>query len=902
MAACLHCLALCDDAHRFCASCGGSLEIAPESMRADPMVGRALPGGYVVQHLAGIGGMGRVYLAEQTALGRTVAVKVIHPHLAGDEQAAGRFITEARAASRLSHPNTIGIYDFGRTDDGQLYLVMEYLRGKDLARVAEEEGPLPFVRIVDILRQTLGALEEAHDQAIIHRDVKPENIVLEPVRSGKDFVKVVDYGLAKMREATPGAALTMPGFVCGTPEYMSPEQGRGDQLDPRSDLYSIGIILYQLITERLPFEAETPTRLLLAHLHDAPIDPRVVAPHRAIPDALAEVALRALSKDRDARFSSARELSDALAAAIGLDADVGRTCVTCQARNLVAQKFCGECGTPMSFAQRDGSTPPAPAFHASIVNPHAPTLASNTSSMPRAPPSEHPTLTRARAGEIAPFVGRADDMAWLGARREDARAMPCAAHIAGDSGMGKTRLLHEFLARCDDGGDVIVETGPDPSGAKVLGYSVRDAIRRLAGLPLDGGPRADWSTGSAEARRGLEELFVGAASEGASASHGDMTKGERRHAIGEALRWAIVSASERAESEDAMVVVAVDDLDDIDGVSINAFADVMSDPPLVRSLLVVTHTVNPLRTEAGPGELRQLALLEPEIVLALLGPSAPSIALSPLFVEQYMQWTREGGGEACTSVDELVSQRLARLDATTKDVLAALAVFGDDADEHALEWALSPDVEEHEIALALSTLRGARLVIGRRVAHSVVRKAVLASLTEGRRRELHASALALAGSDAPLDLRAHHAAGARDLFHALVLLDEVASTCERVGDHRGAVAALRRALDLARADLAQGVLEDPLSAMVTFGRKLGDALSDAEQYTDAEGVLREALDVAEPTGKDRAHLLAALARVAIARRDQRDAKGYLEQALRLARQSDARELVASLETMGRAIA
>ncbi|HXN30733.1 MAG TPA: serine/threonine-protein kinase, partial [Polyangiaceae bacterium] len=155
-------------------------------------MGRSLPGGYLILELVGIGGMGRVYRAEQTNLGRTVAVKIIHPHLVGEENAAARFITEARAASRLNHPNSVGIIDFGKSPDGQLYLVMEYLRGRDLARVTYEDGLLAFRRIVDVLRQTLAALAEAHSQSIIHRDLKPENIILEPVRSGGDFVKVVD--------------------------------------------------------------------------------------------------------------------------------------------------------------------------------------------------------------------------------------------------------------------------------------------------------------------------------------------------------------------------------------------------------------------------------------------------------------------------------------------------------------------------------------------------------------------------------------------------------------------------------------------------------------------------------------------------------------------------------------
>src|SRR5450432_4178756 len=169
MVLCPRCAVPCDDGHRFCFACGG--ELSPAEAGDDPLVGRTLPGGYRVTHMVGVGGMGRVYCAEQVALGRTVAVKVVHPHLADDELAAARFLNEARTASRLSHPNSVAIFDFGRTEQGQPYIVMEYLRGRHLGRVAQGEGPLPLRRIVDILRQTLAALDEAHALGIVHRDL-----------------------------------------------------------------------------------------------------------------------------------------------------------------------------------------------------------------------------------------------------------------------------------------------------------------------------------------------------------------------------------------------------------------------------------------------------------------------------------------------------------------------------------------------------------------------------------------------------------------------------------------------------------------------------------------------------------------------------------------------------------
>src|SRR5262245_51947457 len=305
MRSCPACSSPCEEGHRFCPACG--FPIAELSRRTDdPLIGTTLPGGYVILELVGVGGMGRVYRAEQQALGRTVAVKIVHPHLLGDESASVRFITEARAASRLNHPNSVSVIDFGK-NGGQLYLVMEFLRGRDLARVVYEEGPLPFKRIIDVLCQVLAALAEAHHLDIIHRDLKPENIVLEPMRSGGDFVKVVDFGLAKMRAEVTATNITSPGIVCGTPDYMAPEQGRGDPIDHRSDLYACGVILFQLLTGRLPFEAETPTQVRVMHLSLPPPNPASIAPEREIPEPLIEVTMKALEKDANGRFQTADE-------------------------------------------------------------------------------------------------------------------------------------------------------------------------------------------------------------------------------------------------------------------------------------------------------------------------------------------------------------------------------------------------------------------------------------------------------------------------------------------------------------------------------------------------------------------------------------------------------------------
>ncbi len=231
----------------------------------DPYVGSTLASKYRLVELIGTGAMGRVYRAQHLALESEVAVKLLNPELAGDPQTVRRFQTEARAASRLRHPNTIQILDFGQSDTGILFLVMVYLRGRTLANVIEEERMTPR-RIRDLLGQALAALDEAHAMGVVHRDFKPENIFIEMLRTGKEHVKVLDFGIAKLRgEADPN--LTSRGAVCGTPEYMSPEQIRGEELDARSDVYAAGVVLYEMLTGTRPFETHGAViEILQAHL------------------------------------------------------------------------------------------------------------------------------------------------------------------------------------------------------------------------------------------------------------------------------------------------------------------------------------------------------------------------------------------------------------------------------------------------------------------------------------------------------------------------------------------------------------------------------------------------------------------------------------------------------------
>src|SRR6187399_2732661 len=296
-----------DDA-RFCASCG--LIISKETQ--GEWIGRLVGGRFRVTRVLGEGGMGVVYAAEQQmgSTIRKVAIKTLHPHLSKDPSILARFHRECGTVAQLEHPNTIKVFDFGAEADGTLYIAMEFVEGRSLDKVIEQEGPLRPERVVDILEQVGGALHEAHEQGIVHRDLKPENVILGEKLGKHDFVKVLDFGIAARRESADTQKeqkLTQQGMVLGTPPYMSPEQFTGAELDRRSDIYSLGVMSYEMLTGKLPFEADTPWQWATQHMSVQPTPFEVSAPAKNIPHGMRDAILKSLNKDREQRQASARD-------------------------------------------------------------------------------------------------------------------------------------------------------------------------------------------------------------------------------------------------------------------------------------------------------------------------------------------------------------------------------------------------------------------------------------------------------------------------------------------------------------------------------------------------------------------------------------------------------------------
>jgi serine/threonine-protein kinase len=281
---------------------------------SDPRLGILLDGRYRLDQRLAAGGMGVVYKGELVAIGKPVAIKFLHEAFASVPELVKRFQREAAAMSKLQHPHLVSVLDYGLSG-GVPYLVMDFHVGRSLGEVLEHEGAMAPGRAVGIARQILAGVKHAHSGGVVHRDLKPDNIMLLGDVEG-DFVKVLDFGLAKMVAGSgdAGTQLTNTGFALGTPGYMSPEQARGTETDVRSDLYSVGVILYHMIVGRKPFVADSPLAVLRMHMDDAPMAPRKAAPQVKLSADLERVILRAMAKEPSARWQTAGELQQALAA------------------------------------------------------------------------------------------------------------------------------------------------------------------------------------------------------------------------------------------------------------------------------------------------------------------------------------------------------------------------------------------------------------------------------------------------------------------------------------------------------------------------------------------------------------------------------------------------------------
>ncbi|MCA9585662.1 MAG: serine/threonine protein kinase [Myxococcales bacterium] len=408
---------------------------ATASKAPDPLIGRVIADRFRLTGLIARGGMGKVYRAEQSPLGRICAVKVLNPNYNGeaDPEFHRRFYREASTAAKITHPNSVTIFDYGQTDDDIYYMAMEYLEGLTLHQAIRQSTTLPEERVARIARQICRALREAHALGVIHRDLKPANIFLvQNDDDDRDFVKVLDFGLVKHVSERPEDQLTQTGLFMGSPKYMAPEQIQGGHVDPRTDIYSLGIIMYEMLTGKVPFERPTSVNILMAHVGEPPPPMREVNPNLVCTPVFEDLVMRCIAKDPSERFSSMDEVLAAIKMATGAS-------MTGQ----VAALHSGDWNTYPPPPVRQSQPPYTPNVSSSVPLPMA-----GTSHTPM------PLLRSDLSSQLAPIAPRRS-RAWIGL------GVLAAAAVGGLLG------LVAFRVRADISATPPTDRGPPPAAVSL---------------------------------------------------------------------------------------------------------------------------------------------------------------------------------------------------------------------------------------------------------------------------------------------------------------------------------------------------------------------------------------------------------------------------------------------------
>jgi len=879
MKRCPACSAPCLPSQAFCSACGASLSDAAQIV-GDPYVGTVLQGRYRILRKLGEGGMGSVYRAEVIDVGHTVAVKLLHDRLVGDDVAIQRFEREAQVASRLNHPNSIAILDFGHTASGASFLVMEYLAGESLADVLHREQ-VSVRRAVHILRQVLSVLEAAHAMAVVHRDLKPANIFLIQQGESKDHVKVLDFGIARLRR-DEGERMTRTGMVCGTPEYMSPEQARGFDLDARSDLYAAGVVFYEMLTGRRPFEGKSPAEIMSAQIADPVIPPSERAPERGIPPSLDAIVLWALAKAPEDRFPSAVEFRRVIESwsAVARPRESGMLelrCPACDQSVSLEAELCPHCGESL-VPKSPASDPPlsGPGFyevHASdivqdeldIGGPRG--SAQTQESLPghdadttELNPAQRPAPSDWFAVPLpaqVPFFGHQALLEELerfliepGLRR---------IRISGPPGQGKRRLGQTLLGRLASEGRRGITVQPDPWDVPEPLGAVQRAATALLGMPcepmnlddlMEAGSQASLDEGTLY---GLADLFNLGKPAGVSVV-------ERRQLRARAWRALVVQVA-----EDRPTALLFEDFDRMDGASrelVQALAATDCKPSIA---LMLTHRPEHIALwppgfrevalgEVEEADLEELALewSDGELEGELLEETILGSCGNPLHLQQLVAFGRaHPGTQPPKGLADMIAVRASRLPAPLLSMLQAAAVVGDLVDVEMLSDLVPLGVDPKDAVSALvSRTFFTTSAEGVRFVHPYVRQVLYAGIPAGVRAELHRRvADRLEDEAAGRYLRAHHrwhAGDQRD--RAVGELIGAGEWALSVLEEEGAVLAFRRSLRLLGPPRAEVTDPDLRGTWLRSLFGLVSALARSGDREEAKLLLRSAVDEAAEAG------------------------------------------------------
>ncbi|HEY4238759.1 MAG TPA: protein kinase [Kofleriaceae bacterium] len=780
------------------------------------LVGRVLGDKFKLTACIGIGGSGAVYKADQIALGRTVAVKILAEDLSADSRMIKRFRDEATSASRLNHPNCVSIIDYGQSPDGLLYLAMEYVKGPTLTQLLVNENPLAVDRVVDIVMQSLAGIEEAHLAGVVHADLKSDNIILDQRRAGSDVVKIVDFGIARL---VTGARPDEDRSISGTPEYMAPEIISGAPPSFASDIYATGIILYELLAYKTPFFAGSTTEILANHLKASV--PSLASRREQVPRQLDAVVAKALAKHPSDRFASAAEMRSALSSlAKSRKGQTRDACVQCGTACVPTWKFCPECGTPRGRQLVAAEIP-------------VPTAA---------------TLLPLR------FVGRTDELRQLLAHMRRGPGRDCGLLLMGYEGAGRTALLRHAYQQIGGDTRVIYQVGPDPSGLAAPFYPIRSLLAAVLQLPP---VSSEAELRAAVLSVGLNERDVPGIAQlfGHSTSLLELEPPVRRRE----MVWSALRALERAALQGPVTIVC-EDIDRFDHPSLEILRRATETQDLALPPIVMTaHTsfgsqwpASVPRLEIGALEATDLASIVRTLGDAGLRGLPPVQQLFettrayPGHVEHVVRYLLEGGKaeDTQTSLADLIAARLSLLKRATRDLLQAAAVLGVEPQldllRQMLPEAIEPAMADAERTGLIGHDPSGELAFTSRLVRDIVYDATPADV----RRRLHsAAAMAVAQVAPDVALLGHHHDLAGHAKEAIALLRRAGDQSADQLDDVGAGQFYYRALVCVRQAVQSG--DDDGTAEGTFVQlsvRLAEVLRVRGETALARGVLAEARD------------------------------------------------------------
>ncbi len=843
------------EAEKYCRRCGAAIPAGRAS--EDPNIGKVLLGRYELVELISSGGMGLVYRAVHHPLERSVAVKLVHPHLAANQGVSARFLAEAQITSRLNHPNIVSVHDFGRApphEGGDLVLVMELLSGESLSSVLKQEAPLRWSRMVDLTSQILKALHEAHFHGVVHRDVKPSNVIVERGRDGRERVKLIDFGVAR---SVQGSSITREGQIVGTSTYMSPEQTRPGPVGPSADLYAVGVMLFQMLTGQVPFRGGTELVVRSQHARAPRPDPRQVA-SRFVPDALAAICVKAMAIQPADRFASAEAFEEALrAAAFGIEDEPASEVV-----------------------RRSAPIPGGPYDEALDDDPRdEPTRLDRRSVYPSSSSDGASGIPDTDSDAIS---GREDDLAWAASMLRG----ECTGGgfvVWGAAGVGRTTFLSAIVRKAAREGVRVIQVASRPYPAAEL---VCDGLRGLVLALLGKDPRDPALRGRAEALPtavswGLEALFA------PRARWRKDNVEDLRACLVMTLRWAIAEVSRGLQASG--LLIAIDDVDRWDPISRAVMAEILASSTPSRVLCVVTSTAAPEAFCPSPVQALLLPKLRRAVACARVGNRVADLLdssldeVEPLYVEQLTAYLAEAGEILPPArLVDLLEVRLLRLPSEARRVVQALAVLGA-ATEAELVSLLPELAAPYEVA---SALVGAGLVseTGTRLAlsHSLVGEVARATAPRGVLAELHRLAATLPSvvAEGP-ELAAYHQLGVGGGPAAYDAVEQAVQVRIAYGDEQGAAALLAEGARAARTAFLEGQVA-ATAPWANFVARKGKLLLGLGQAARATALYSEILDALGPNDHLRVPLLVGLSETLFARDRADDALRTLNDAAVLA--------------------